>query len=325
MSEFQKRKILMFGRGAIASLYGWALTKAGHSVEYFVRPNRMKEYGESLPVRVLDARHSIQGKLVSEILPTRLRDTLPVDHDFDLIIVSVQHYNFENVAEFLASRVNNATVLVFNNFWKDPATAAAVLPASRLAWGFPAAGGGFPKGVLNGVLFKRVGFGTLHGIPTARELAVRELFRQSGFNISERPDFRGWLFIHFVMAGGMHAENLRAGSFVRLMESGEHRRNAFRNMRELMPLLEGREVDFKAHRAELLLVKVPAWIGGLILGLGWRFSKPMRLGMESHTTPDEILFTCRDLLEDAQARGIPTPRLAAAVAHARKTEHQLYQ
>ena len=30
-------KILIFGRGVIGSLYGWALEKAGHSVE-FLRP-----------------------------------------------------------------------------------------------------------------------------------------------------------------------------------------------------------------------------------------------------------------------------------------------
>lgn len=318
MEKFLKRKILMFGRGAVSALYGWAFTKTGHSVEYFVRPNRAKEYGEFLPVRILDARRKIQGELVSETMPTRLRDTLPAEHDFDLIIVSVQHYNFEEAADFLASRVGNATVLVLGNFWKEPALAAAALPAAQLAWGFPGAGGGFPDGVLHGVLFKSVSLGTRQASPTARESGVRELFRQSGFGVAELSDLRGWLLVHFVMNGGLHAQNLLAGSFIRLMQSGAHRRNAIRNMRELLPLLTARGVDMRKRRAEMTLIKLPAWIGGMVLGLAWTFHGPMRLAISSHTTPNEILFTCRDLLQDAQARGIPTPRLASAVAHAQK-------
>lgn len=38
-------KVLMFGRGTIATIYGWALEKSGRHVEFYVRPGRAKEYG----------------------------------------------------------------------------------------------------------------------------------------------------------------------------------------------------------------------------------------------------------------------------------------
>jgi len=38
-------KILMFGRGVISVIYGWALEKAGHTVEFYVRPGRAAQYG----------------------------------------------------------------------------------------------------------------------------------------------------------------------------------------------------------------------------------------------------------------------------------------
>jgi 2-dehydropantoate 2-reductase len=44
-------KILIFGRGVIGTLYGWALEKAGHSVEFYVRPGRAAEYGSVLPLK----------------------------------------------------------------------------------------------------------------------------------------------------------------------------------------------------------------------------------------------------------------------------------
>jgi 2-dehydropantoate 2-reductase len=36
--------ILLFGRGVIATLYGWAFEKVGHSVTFYVRPGRSAEY-----------------------------------------------------------------------------------------------------------------------------------------------------------------------------------------------------------------------------------------------------------------------------------------
>ena len=88
-------KILMFGRGVISVLYGWALEKAGHTVEFYVRPGRVAQYGPTVALDMLDARRSIFGKRVNESWAIRMREDLPADHDYDLILVSVQHYHFE--------------------------------------------------------------------------------------------------------------------------------------------------------------------------------------------------------------------------------------
>lgn len=307
-------KILMFGRGAIATLYGWAFTRAGHQVEYFVRPGRAAEYGSVLQVDILDCRYKRRGERVSENLQTSLREDLPKNHDFDLIIVSVQHYNFNSVAQYLASRVSNATVLVFNNFWDEPFEAASPLPLSQLTWGFPGAGGGFPGKGMRGVLLKKVNFGTLGPGQDNRKLMVRNLFRKTGFDIVEHEDFRGWLLIHFILNGGLHAESMNAGSHVRLYQSVSHCRNAIRIMRELLCLLRERDVDFSAHRADLILIKLPGWIGGSVLALAWKFYRPLRRIVESHSMPNDPLQTVRDLVEYAKVRGIATPLLDNAYA-----------
>jgi 2-dehydropantoate 2-reductase len=206
-------KILMFGRGVISVIYGWALEKAGHTVEFYVRPGRAAQYGPTVALDMLDARRSIFGKRVIEIWAIRMREDLPADHDYDLILVSVQHYHFEEVAAFLGPRVGKATVLVFNNFWAEPQQAASCLPAEHLAWGFPMAGCGFgADGVLRGALFGKVYFGTFLTDPSPRELAVRESFTKAGFTISEQRDFRGWLFVHFALDCAIHTEALKAGS-----------------------------------------------------------------------------------------------------------------
>ena len=171
-------KILMFGRGVIAVAYGWALERAGREVEFYVRPGRAAQYGPAIDLELIDTRHRLWGRRVSETWPVRYRESLEPDHDFDLIVVSVQHYGFGEAMSFLAPRAGRATVLAFNNLWVEPAAAVEALPAGQVAWGFPGAGGGFGEdGVLRGALLPVVFFGTFGGAPSEREQAVRAVFR----------------------------------------------------------------------------------------------------------------------------------------------------
>lgn len=46
--------ILVFGRGAIGTQYGWALENAGHKVDFFVRKGRIKDYGDTVFLDIYD-------------------------------------------------------------------------------------------------------------------------------------------------------------------------------------------------------------------------------------------------------------------------------
>lgn len=306
-------KILLFGRGVINTVYAWALEKAGHHVEFYVRPGRARAYGPTVDLHLLDARHKLRkGVAIHEVWPIRMREELPPDHDYDLIIVSVQHYRFAEAAEFLATRCSRATVLVFNNFFTDPQQAAAGLPADQLVWGFPGAGGGFqPDGSLHASLLHLVQFGTFGTAPTARDLAVRELLRGAGFKLREHRDFRSWLWIHFVTNAGVLSEALPAGSLAAVFRSTTHLSSAIRTARELLPLVTARGGDLGQHRAETLPFRLPPWLGSRVIKAVMQLSDPARQVVETHTNPEELRSTCRDALAEARRLGIATPRLAA--------------
>jgi 2-dehydropantoate 2-reductase len=306
-------KILMFGRGVIAVAYGWALERAGHEVEFYVRPGRAAEYGPAIDLELLDARRRLRGRRVVETWPVRYRESLEADHDFDLIVVSVQHYSFAEAVSFLAPRVGRATVLVFNNLLVEPAAAVDALPAGQVAWGFPGAGGGFgDDGVLRAALLPVVFFGTLAGAPSERARAVRTVFRQAGFRIRETTDFRGWLSIHFLQNAGLHTQSLRLGSLAALATSPRDVREAILATRELLPLAEARGVDLRRHRSDVLPFTAPVWLGAP--AMAWLFGHlpPLRVVMEAHANPEELRAVCRDTLAEARRLGVPVPRLEAA-------------
>ena len=306
-------KILMFGRGVIATAYGWALERAGHEVEFFVRPGRAAAYGPTVDLELLDARRRVRGQRVVETWPVRYRESLEPDHGFDLVVVSVQHYGVAEALSFLGPRAGDATVLVFNNLLVEPSVAVEALPAGQVAWGFPGAGGGFgDDGVLRAALLPVLFFGTLGGPPTERERAVRAVFRGAGFRIRETTDVRGWLTLHFLQNAGLHSQSLRLGSLTGLAGRRRDVREAVLAIRELLPLAEARGVDLRRHRSELLPYTAPVWLTAP--ALAWLFGHfpPMRTVMEAHANPEELRAVCRDTLAEARRLGVPVPRLEAA-------------
>ena len=305
-------KILMFGRGVIAAAYGWALERAGHEIEFYVRPGRAAKYGESIDLELLDARRRLWGRRVTEKWPVRYREALEPGHDFDLIVVSVQHYGFAEAVSFLAPRVGQATVLVFNNLLVEPEAAVEALPADRVAWGFPGAGGGFSEdGVLRAALLPMVFFGTLGEPPTERAQAVRTVFRRAGFTIRETTDFRGWLSIHFIQNAGLHTASLRLGSLAALAGRPRDVREAILATRELLPLVEARGVDLRRHRRDVLPFTAPVWLTAPVLAWLFGHFPPMRTVVEAHANPEELRAVCRDTLAEARRLGVSTPRLEA--------------
>jgi 2-dehydropantoate 2-reductase len=308
-------KILMFGRGVIATVYGWALHHAGHDVEFYVRPGRAETYGDAVDLDLLDTRRRVWGQRVVEKWPVRYREALEPDHDFDLIVLSVPHHRLPEATAFLAPRAGQATVLVFGNVWTEPTAAIGDLPPDRVAWGFPQAGGGFgADGVLRAGLLPSVVFGTLGRPPTDRERAVRQAFRQAGLRIKERPDFRGWLWVHFVSDAGLFSQGLRRGSLSELVGARGDLREGLLAGRELLPLLQARGVDLWRHRGGVLPFRAPTWLTAPALAWLTAHVGLARVSLAAHADPgaEEPREVCRDTLAEARRLGIPVPRLEAA-------------
>ncbi len=313
-------KILMFGRGVISTVYGWALAQAGHEVELYVRPGRAAVYGGAIDLDLLDTRRRLRGERVVEAWPVQYREELAPDHDFDLIVVSLPHHRLAEAASFLAPRVGGATVLVFGNVWAEPLAAIGPLPREQVAWGFPGGGGAFgADGVLRGMVGPSVVFGTLDQPPTQRERDARQAFRTAGFGIREQPDMRGWLWMHFILDAGLHSQGVRVGALADLLGATGDLREALLAARELLPLLEARGVDLRRHRGGALPLRVPAGLTAPVLSWVLTHVTPARLSFQVHSDPgtEEPRAICRDVLAEARRLGVTVPRLEAAETYVR--------
>ncbi len=304
-------RILMFGRGVIATIYGRVLHAAGHDVEFYVRPVRAAQYGAEVQLDWIDGRRKPFGRRVRESFRTPLRESIDPSDGFDLIVLSVGHHRLAEAAAFLAPRLGAATVLVFGNLWDEPLAAVAPLPADQVVFGFPQAGGGFSEdGVLLGAMLPSVIIGTTDATPTPREQEVFTAFRQAGLAVRQEKDMRGWLWLHFIADAGMFAQALRNGSLANMIGDRRAFRDAFLTTRELLPVLEARGVDLRRHRNAMLPYRLPRLFAAasgratLLIPLAQR-------SLAAHTDPHatEALAVLEDTLREARQLKIPTPRL----------------
>ncbi|MBP0459006.1 ketopantoate reductase [Streptomyces bomunensis] len=309
-------KILMFGRGTIAMLYGWALEKAGNQVDFYVRPGRAAQYGPEVDLRIQDGRAGgRKGVTVSETWPITMREELDAGHGYDLIVLSVNHDQLDAAVTFLSTRVGDATVLVFNNVWSEPADAVSALPSAQVVWGFPGAGGGVAGSALRGGLLKPVFLGHCgDSNRTDRYRQVRDLFRHAGFRVSEQRDFRSWLWFHFIMDAGLLAPAAKSGSFSKSIESRADVKESVLLIREMVPLLKAKGGTPRLGAAAFSYV--PAGLLGRLLQ---KFLRPENIYGSIMTQAEEtghlgreamFLYT-RDVLADARRLGVPLPRLTA--------------
>ncbi|BAK35514.1 hypothetical protein MLP_25000 [Microlunatus phosphovorus NM-1] len=308
-------RILMFGRGVIATIYGQAFQEAGHDVEFLVRPGRAAEYGESVQTDLIDTRRALRGQRTASTFKTRLRESVELENEFDLVVLSVGHHQLREAAAYLAPRVGAATVLVFGNVWDEPLAAVAPIPANQVIFGFPQAGGGFTDdGVLHGGLLRSVILGTTGASPSRRELTVRAAFQQAGLRIKEEADMRGWLWLHFASDAGMFSQALKSGGLANMIGDRRALREAFLTSRELLPVLKERGVDLRRHPEAMLPYRLPR-LTGTAFALATLVLPIARASLAAHTDPNvaEPRAVLDDALRTSRQLNIATPRLEQSV------------
>lgn len=304
-------KILIFGRGVISTQYAWALEQAGHTVEFYVRKGKGAILGKAVALNLYDARKKMRGELIKTNWQIKLIEELPADHAYALILLSVQHYQLDSALEFLKDKLASATLLVFNNLWNEPLETIKDLPRQQVAFGFPAAGGGFDKnGVLNGAFFRHLTMGTFGTEPSAGETQAMNLFKESGFQVKLSNDFRSWLFGHFIVNAAMHLETLKAPAgkqLTKLLQTSAYWQNVLANGKELLPLLQARKIDLH-NSPDIRLFKLPPWLLSLTVKLAMTLWPAVKIIFSGHNNEQELKSYSRDVLETAKQLNIPLPR-----------------
>ena len=307
-------KILIIGRGVISTQYGWALEQAGNEVTFYVRPGRINQYGDIVNLKILDGRENKKGDSVNKSWKIKMIEELSPNHDFDLIMISINHNQFSNIINWLEPLVNNSTVLIFNNIIDEPLNSIGSIPKEQVVWGFPGAGGSFiNQNTLDGGFMKNIFMGFIDNTTNKNRYdIVTRLFKNAGFGISENKDMRNWLWFHFITNASLMAAASKVGSLNNLFDSESALKDFALILRELIPLMraKGSKVSTIINIAVNLPAGLVAFAMKLVLAKGNLAREIMRSasGSENLKAENNTIFV-RDTLAEARRLGISLTRL----------------
>ena len=193
-------KVLFFGAGPLGSVYAHLLHEAGKDVTVLARGERYEwiaEHGLNLVNEITgEAAHS----------RVKVIDELSAEDEYDLAIVLIRKNKLGPVFELLAERPRIENILFMGNNAQGFDEYLEHLPARRLLFGFPGAGGGFDEQVVhfadrekpNGKR-RAVTIGEINGQATKRIKAIKHLFESSDIPVDVTSDVDGWLKYHVAL------------------------------------------------------------------------------------------------------------------------------
>ncbi|MEM7201812.1 MAG: 2-dehydropantoate 2-reductase N-terminal domain-containing protein [Planctomycetota bacterium] len=193
-------RTLFFGAGPLGSLYAHLFHQSGADVTILARGARhdwLQKNGLVLVNEVTGEQGASPVNVVKDLKP---------DDEYDLVIVLIRKNKLLPVFEILAARPGAKNVLFMGNNALGFDEYLKHLPAERLLFGFPGAGGGIreqvvryadrekPKGSRRPV--------TIGGIDRGngeRASLVKSLFEAAGVPVDLTADMDGWLKDHVAL------------------------------------------------------------------------------------------------------------------------------
>ena len=187
-------KLLIYGTGAIGSIYAVKLSSAGHDVYVYARGNRLLSlknkgllYFENSMVK------SASVKVLDKLNPADI---------FDYIFVPVRYEQIETALAELACN-NSPNIVTMANNPKGYAAWENTVGKGRLIPAFAGAGGKIENDVLHFAITPKIiqstTFGEIDGTVTKRLLALAEIFKSCRLPYSISKNMDAWQKSHIAL------------------------------------------------------------------------------------------------------------------------------
>ncbi|XQY93053.1 ketopantoate reductase family protein [Metabacillus sp. HB246100] len=302
-------KVLIFGSGVIGTIYGYILAKAGNDITHYVRSGKVESLEKGIKLDLIDGRYPRKTVNINETYKLKVTDSFPNLDDFDLVIVSVRHYQLKSVLPLLAENSGKADILFFNHTWVDLESIERYIPRQKYLLGFPGAGGGFDKKedkVLNGALMDQVYLGEVDGKSTQRLEKVSNMFNQANIKTDIQKNILHWLWAHFAINAGLGSAILKSGDSLEFMKSISKIREGVLCAQDAFEVCKSRGVDVKAlSNAKPFFL--PSWLVAFSFWILLKVNKPQRRIFEYYDGSEEVKKIYDDLTQTAEKYKINMP------------------
>ena len=302
-------RILVFGAGAIGSIYGYFLSQLENEVVHFVRAPRAEQLSRGLHVSILDGRSPKDIRHVGATYQIRTVTDFAAGRQFDLILVSVNHRSLEAAVSTLRENDVRGDVLFFNGLWTDYSPLDDLIARDRYLWGYPVAGGNvdYENARLEGAILDSVLLGEIDGRTTDRLSRIVGVFKKAAIAVEIPTSILHWIWIHMAINAGVISTCLKYGSAPAFMDSTKALREGILTIRETLKVAVAKGAGLDECKSEIRNYYLPTFFSSLAFKRVFKRNVLARKIMELHNNLDDLYDLCSDVHRSAKELGISTP------------------
>jgi ketopantoate reductase len=299
-------KVMIVGAGVIGTIYGWALSEAGHSVIHLVRPGRGSFLTNGISIDMMDRRKN-HKKWFSGNYAIKVIEALDSMTNYEMVIIPVKHYALEDVLNEIVPLNPYVDYLLLTQNWKGKLGINNILPPSRYVFGDAKAGGSFKDNKLIATIYA-IDLGGTENKQSACLKKAQDLFESAGIKTTIQDNILHYLWVQYAVNGGFWPALVQAGSIKATLRNRSLMKMAFLSIRECLSVVRARGVDLhKYHETDIYFTEsfMKRLIGTIVLKTMFRFSKYIqRNSAHALADPREIKTFYYDLINTGEELGI---------------------
>lgn len=305
-------KIAVFGAGAIGTIYGYVLAKAGNQVVHYVRAQRAEQLRNGLRVSILDGRDQKNAKKIDDVYEIRTTTDFAAVRDFDVILVSIKHCSLQGALKVIQENGVTGDVIFFNGLWEEYSSLDRYIPREKYLWGYPVAGGNidYDHAKLEGALLDHIILNETDGKQTQRLANICAAFQDAGIQVEKPENVLHWIWVHMAINAGVISTCLKVGSARAFMGRAKALREGILTMREALKVVQARGVAMEDYRQETRMYYLPTLFSSHLFKAYFARNELSRSIMEMHNNLDDLYEICNDVYRSAAQLHVDTPLLA---------------
>jgi len=304
-------KVMIIGAGVIGTIYGWALSEAGHSVTHLVRPGRGIALENGIAVDILDRRKNHKKMFTGHYQIHAIESVHPL-LSFDIIIVPVKHYVLEEVLKQILPLFPNSDWLLLTQNWRGTAGIRQLLSSSSYIFGDAKAGGCYRNNQLLATL-SAIDLGSIDAGGDRVLTKAKSLFESADLKTTIQGNILHYLWVQYAINGGFWPALVEAGTVKKTLKNKTLMNRAFFSIRECLLVANARGVNLTEYPETKIYFTESSIKRGMLFLLVrtiFQWSKYyQRNTAHALSDPKEIKTFYDDLIETGRELGMAMPNM----------------
>lgn len=309
-------KTLIIGAGIIGTMYGWALSGAGHDVTHFVRAGRQDQLKDGVNLDIIDDRKGHKKNNITKYALKCVETVSPSDH-YELIVLPVHFYQVEAALQALVPVSADTLFLGFGSNWNGAEVMDKYLPREQYLLGFPYGGGLIQNGQCLTWLGAKIYLGEVDGSKDTEKIArIKSFFKQADIRTHLTDNILHLLWTSHAGAVGLSAGVAKSQGVLPLLHDRTLMAQCYNVVKELYELCRLRGVNPYSYPDQAFLFKIPTWLFIPVLRLFCTNNVGVQRAMNHLIKPaPDTGAICEAMQKTAQELNFDLPRTKALDAY----------